>query len=116
MGGQGQVAGTALSTERRDEAEARGERVPLCSVCRRRERRFVLAGQGRCLPCALRFQPMLRRSFYTAIVVGSVLTAINQGNLIFDGRFPADLAWKVPLTYVVPFCVATWGALINSRR
>ncbi|HWO72068.1 MAG TPA: nitrate/nitrite transporter NrtS [Dehalococcoidia bacterium] len=59
---------------------------------------------------------MLRRSLYTAIVVGSILIAINQGNVIFEGRLPADLAWKMPLTYVVPFCVATWGALINSRR
>ncbi|HEU0075728.1 MAG TPA: nitrate/nitrite transporter NrtS [Dehalococcoidia bacterium] len=58
---------------------------------------------------------MLRRSFYTALVVGTILTAINQGNLLLGGTFPAALAWKVPLTYCVPFCVATWGALINSR-
>jgi len=23
--------------------------------------------------------------------------------------------WKAPLTYLVPFIVATWGALVNSR-
>jgi len=113
---QGQLADSALPTEPREEAAPRQEGAPLCGICQRRERRFVLAGQGRCLPCALRFRPMLRRSLYTAIVVGSILTAINQGNVIFEGRLPADLAWKMPLTYVVPFCVATWGALINSRR
>jgi hypothetical protein len=48
-------------------------------------------------------------------VVGTILTAINQGNILLHGEFPAVLAWKIPLTYCVPFCVATWGALINSR-
>ena len=51
----------------------------------------------------------------TALVVGTILTAINQGNVIAQGDLPSSLAWKVPLTYAVPFCVATWGALINSR-
>lgn len=58
---------------------------------------------------------MLRRSFFTALVVATLLTAINQHNLLLSGRLPAALAWKIPLTYCVPFCVATWGALINSR-
>jgi hypothetical protein len=58
---------------------------------------------------------MLRRSLWTAIFVGTVLVAINQGNVLLTGDLPASLAWKIPLTYLVPFCVATWGALINSR-
>ena len=58
---------------------------------------------------------MLRRSLLTALVVGTLLVAINQGNVLLDGRFPDDLWWKIPLTYAVPFCVASWGALINSR-
>ena len=38
--------------------------------------------------------------------------------MLFDGDFPSALAWKVPLTYCVPFLVTTWGALGNafSRR
>lgn len=59
---------------------------------------------------------MLRRSLVTALVVGTVLVAINQGNILLGGSFPGALLWKIPLTYCVPFCVATWGALINSRR
>lgn len=58
---------------------------------------------------------MLRRSLWTAFVVGTILVAINQGTVLLDGDFPGSLAWKIPLTYMVPFCVATWGALINSR-
>jgi hypothetical protein len=58
---------------------------------------------------------MLRRSLLTALVVGTIVVAINQGTVLAKGEVPAELAWKVPLTYCVPFCVATWGALINSR-
>jgi hypothetical protein len=61
------------------------------------------------------YPPLLRRSLYTALVVGSVLVLINQGNLIAAGTANSQLWWKIPLTYAVPFCVATWGALINSR-
>jgi hypothetical protein len=86
-----------------------------CSNCRKRTASFVLAGLPRCLWCFLRFRPMLRRSFLTAVVVGTILTAINQGTVLADGTFPTELSWKIPLTYWVPFCVATWGALINSR-
>jgi len=61
------------------------------------------------------FGPMLRRSFVVAIVVGTILTAINQGNILATGDFPASLYWKIPLTYCVPFAVATTGALLNAR-
>jgi hypothetical protein len=46
-----------------------------------------------------------------ALVVGVVLTAINQ----LGAEMNASLAWRIPLTFAVPFCVATWGALANSR-
>ena len=78
-------------------------------------RGFAVGGELRCLRCTLLRASLLRRSILTALVVGTILTAINQGNLMLDGRFPASLYWKIPLTYSVPFCVATWGALINSR-
>ncbi len=59
---------------------------------------------------------MLRRSTATGLVVGTILVAINQGGTLAVGHFSASLIWQVPLTYAVPFCVATWGALSNSRR
>jgi hypothetical protein len=58
---------------------------------------------------------MLKRSFLTALVVGTILVAINQGTVLATGDLPGSLGWKIPLTYCVPFGVATWGALINSR-
>ena len=76
------------------------------------------AGRGRalrCLRCALLHAPLLRRSLVIALLVGTLIVAINQGNVILAGDFPASLYWKIPLTYCVPFAVATSGALLNSR-
>jgi hypothetical protein len=70
----------------------------------------------RCLRCALTYGPLVRRSLIVALIVGTVLTAINQGNVILRGDFPPSLYWKIPLTYVVPYCVATTGAIWNARR
>jgi len=49
-----------------------------------------------------------------ALVVGTLLTAINQGDLILAGELP--VLWKVGLTYCVPYCVASWGAVSAKRR
>ncbi|MCY3691029.1 MAG: nitrate/nitrite transporter NrtS [Chloroflexota bacterium] len=51
-----------------------------------------------------------------SVVVGTVLTALNQGDAILSGQLVGALAWKIPLTYCVPFVVATYGALSNSRN
>ncbi len=48
-----------------------------------------------------------------ALVVGTVLTAINHGDVILAGDAPPTL--KVALTYCVPYCVATWGAIMGKR-
>jgi len=48
-----------------------------------------------------------------AIVVGTILVAINQGDLILSGGVPP--LWKLALTYCVPYCVATWGAVTAKR-
>lgn len=68
-----------------------------------------------CLGHALVHRPLLRTAVVTALVVGTVLTAINQGNVLLEGRFPAPLWWKIPLTYSVPYCVSTFSALRISR-
>jgi hypothetical protein len=49
-------------------------------------------------------------------VVGTLLVVINQGMVLLKGPLPMALLWEIPLTYTVPFCVATWGALSNNRR
>ena len=50
-----------------------------------------------------------RRSLAAAIVVGTILNLINQGDALFAGR---HVDWlKIVLTYIVPYCVATYGAV-----
>ena len=50
-----------------------------------------------------------KRSFYAALVVGSILNLINQGDALFAGQ-ALDVG-KLCLTFVVPYCVATYGAV-----
>jgi hypothetical protein len=80
--------------------------------------RGAASGEGvsKCLWCASRHAPMLRRSAVVAVVVGTVLTALNQGDNLVSGQWNNALYWKIPLTYCVPFLVATYGALTAARR
>ena len=70
----------------------------------------------KCLLCSLRHRPMLKKSLMACVVVGTLLTALNQGDLLLFGNWNSTLYWKIPLTYTVPFLVATYGALINTRK
>lgn len=54
-----------------------------------------------------------KKAFYTACVVGTILTTINHGDSILMGETPPIL--KVFLTYCVPFCVTTWGAYLGKK-
>ena len=54
-----------------------------------------------------------RKALITACVVGTILTTINHGDLILQGDFPPLI--KVALTYCVPFCVTTWGAVLGNK-
>jgi hypothetical protein len=50
----------------------------------------------------------LRRALVVMFVVGSILNFINQGDALMHGE-PLNAA-KLVLTYLVPFCVTTYGA------
>ena len=54
-----------------------------------------------------------KKAFFTALVVGTVLTVINHGDVILSGNYPPSL--KVLLTYCVPFCVTTWGSYLGKK-
>ena len=54
-----------------------------------------------------------KKAIFTALVVGTLLTAINHGDVILSGLAPPP--WKVILTYCVPYCVTTWGAITGKR-
>lgn len=49
------------------------------------------------------------RSFYVALIVGTILNLINQGDALITH---ASLNWfKVVLTFFVPYAVCTYGAV-----
>ncbi len=60
-----------------------------------------------CLCCVSDGVP--RRSLLTAMVVGTILNLINQGDAIVGGGHV--VIPKLLLTYCVPFCVSTFGAV-----
>jgi hypothetical protein len=50
-----------------------------------------------------------RRSFLVALIVGTILNLINQGDALF-GAGHLNVT-KIILTFAVPYCVATYGAV-----
>ena len=57
--------------------------------------------------------PALRRSLLVALVVGTALNLINQGPEMLSDAAP--VIWKLVLTYVVPFLVASYGSYAAFR-
>lgn len=43
-----------------------------------------------------------------SLIVGTILTTINQGDVIMSGNWPP--LWKLLLTYMVPYCVSSYSA------
>ena len=92
-----------------------------CERCRRTiASLYMLRGGGaggvvRCIRCAFLHWPTLSRSLKIAAIVGSVLVAINQGDIVLSGEVSSALLWKAPLTFATPFAVSLWGAMANAR-
>ena len=53
------------------------------------------------------------KAFITALLVGTILTAINHGDQIINGEFPHFA--KIAMTYIVPYIVTTWGSIIGKK-
>ena len=62
------------------------------------------------------YPPHLRKCVTIALVVGTVLFAINQLDVVLRGDATAAVWMKVGVTYLVPFCVSSAGVLIATRR
>ena len=52
---------------------------------------------------------IMKRAAIIAAIVGTVLNCIAQLDLVLAGQTP--VWWKIVLTYCVPYCVATYGAV-----
>lgn len=65
------------------------------------------SGQNLSFAKALTARVTVKRALKVSAVVGTLLIAINQGDILLAGQLP-DL-WKVPLTYCVPYCVSSYS-------
>ena len=54
---------------------------------------------------------VVRRSLKVGAIVGTILVAINHGNLILQGIVTVEMIWKSLLTYCVPYCVSTYASV-----
>ena len=53
----------------------------------------------------------LRRTISIAAVVGTLLTLVNQGDVILGGGFSQGVAVKMAINYACPFVVSNLGLL-----
>ena len=68
-----------------------------------------------CLVCAILYRPVLSRAIYIALIVGTILTIINQGDVLLAGEVTPLVVAKILLTYAVPYSVSTFSALSANR-
>jgi hypothetical protein len=62
------------------------------------------------------YRPHLRRTVTIALVVGTVLFAINQLDVVLRGEATTFVWIKSAITYLVPFIVSNAGVLVATRR
>lgn len=58
----------------------------------------------------------LRRSLAVAAIVGAILFAINQLDVVLAHHATPVVYLKSALTFLVPFCVSNYGILVATRR
>ncbi len=54
---------------------------------------------------------IVRRSRKVALIVGTILVAINYGDRLLVGDIGIVEAMKMVLTYCVPYCVSTYASV-----
>jgi hypothetical protein len=67
-------------------------------------------------PAVILYRPHLRKTIRVALLVGTVLFAINQLDVVVRGAATPVVWIKAGVTYLVPFSVSNIGVLIASRR
>ena len=58
--------------------------------------------------------PIVQRSLLVALIVGTILNLINQGDALTSGT--GLVYWKLVLTYCVPFAVSSFGSYTALRN
>lgn len=57
--------------------------------------------------------PVFRRCGVVALVVGTLLSLLNQGDLIVAGRLDRTAVFRIVGNYVIPFIVSNLGAMTS---
>jgi hypothetical protein len=52
-------------------------------------------------------KPIIKRASITALIVGTILVAINHGDAILHDQINLDRLFKIVLTVFVPYIVST---------
>jgi len=66
---------------------------------------------------AIAFEASVRkRAIKVAMLVGSILAVINHGDALLSGDASATVWIKIVLTFVVPYCVATFASVQAIRQ
>lgn len=55
-------------------------------------------------------------AFKIALVVGTVLCLINQMPAFMNKEMSPGNVWQIGLTYLVPYCVATYSSVKVMRK
>jgi hypothetical protein len=90
--------------------------VPGCGRPARYE--FTSGGQRRDARCrwhGLVYPPLCGRAIRVALLVGTILLVINQGDVVLSGQLTALVVAKIGLTYLVPLLVSAYSALAANR-
>ncbi|MBM3223781.1 MAG: hypothetical protein FJZ47_08285 [Candidatus Tectomicrobia bacterium] len=62
----------------------------------------------------LRAPRVLRQASLAAVLVGSILIALNQGDVLLSGQISGQVVVRSLLTPLIPFCVTLLSAVLNS--
>ncbi|MBW2377626.1 MAG: nitrate/nitrite transporter NrtS [Deltaproteobacteria bacterium] len=75
-----------------------------------------MISEGTPRPFAVAFEArVVRRALVFAVVVGSVLIAINHGDALISGDIDGVRWLKMGLTVLVPYLVSTWSSVLAVR-
>lgn len=61
----------------------------------------------------LKHPNVVKRALVVALVVGTLLNVINQGNHLLSGGI---IWWKLVLTYLVPYCVSSYSSASEKAK
>lgn len=58
---------------------------------------------------------IVKRAYAYAVIVGAILIAINQGDVILQGHITSACLLKMGLTVTVPYAVSTLSSIAALR-